>query len=564
MSIDPRDWEAVHEAARGNLGVFTQLAWPELNRGTPLVWSWHNDAICEHLQAVSSGEIKRLVINIPPGMSKTTHVCQTWPVWEWLNAPHHRWGFAAYGSALTLRDSRRRRDLMTSQWYRKSFAPKWELKGDANTVVTVANTETGEMQATSVGGPVTGFHFDRLVCDDPIKAEEVYTKALRGHVEWFNGTWTSRRRDKQDSAMVIIMQRLHDKDLAGVKLAEGGWDHLNLPMEFDPKRKCVTSIGWSDPRKEEGEPLCPARVTPETIADEKRRPAIWSAQYQQSPRVGDGTIWKESWMLFYYLDEPIPGAVAYPGDDVMDRWVSSWDLTFDGGKNNDYNAGGIWARKGPNAYLRDRTKAQMRFTEQRRTVLRMAKKWPEVRRHLIEKKANGDAVLDTLRRPMAAHEARSEEDSIGLPGLVAVEPRGSKVARAEAASTYFETGNVFLPHPSMPGCEWVNDYINELCAFPTGDNDDEVDQTSQALMDLMRTSAVTDESYDAILPAAAGVPPPGRAGAGITDPREAQRALDEAQREAQEEERWKQRERERIAARLGINIDPMAPFTTRR
>lgn len=558
--IDPRDWEAVHEAARGSLAVFTQLAWPELNRGTPLVWGWHNDAICEHLQAVTNGEITQLIINISPGMSKTTHVCQTWPVWEWLHAPHRRWGFAAYGGTLTLRDSRKRRNLMTSEWYIKSFAPKWQLKGDANTVVTVENTETGEMTATSIGGAVTGFHYDRLIVDDPLKADEIYTVALKNHVEWFNSAWSSRRRDKKKSAMVIIMQRLHDKDLAGVKIAEGGWVHLDLPMEYVPKRHCTTSIGWSDPRTVAGELMCPARFDEVEAAKEKRVPRIWASQYQQSPRVGDGTVFREAWIQYYHLDEHIPGCVPFPGAENMDRVLTSWDLTFDGGAKNDFNAGGVWGRKGTDAYLIDRVCAQMRFTEQQWAFRRMAKKWPEATRHLIEKKANGAAVIDVLSRP--AFDVDGKMQWPGVPGILGVTPRAPKVVRAELAAGFFQTGNVYLPHPSI--APWVNDYVSQLCSFPTGDNDDEVDQTSQALMDLMRGSSVTSDDYDAILPSDQGSLYPGHVDTSITDPREAQRALDIAAEEAREEERWKQRERERIAARLGLNIDPGSVFTTRR
>lgn len=560
--IDPRDWEAVHEAARGSLAVFTQLAWPELNRGTPMIWARHNDAICDHLEAVSAGQIRKLIVCVPPAHSKTTHTAQAWPVWEWLRNPSSRWGFAAYGASLSKRDSVKRRDLITSKWFQSSFKTPWSLKGDESLKMEFANTVGGLMWATSIGGAATGYHFDRLIVDDPLKALDIYTVRLALATQWYEEQWASRMRDPNKSAQVIIMQRLHDRDVAGVKMLDPSWTVLRLPMEYERKFHCVTSIGWHDWRTTEGELLCPERFGPEFVADKKRNARVWAAQYQQRPTVGDGTIFKESWFRFYYLDEPIDGAVPYPGDEAMEKWVGSWDMTFDGGAKSDYAVGQVWAKKGPMVYLRDQVREQMRFTVQRRAALRLGRKWPEVRRWLVENKANGAAIIDTLRRPLTREDGVDGEEQTGLPGVIPVNPKEPKIVRAEAVASYFEAGNVVLPHPSI--APWVVEYIEELTAFPTGGNDDQVDSTTQALRDIYRASAVTSDDYDAILPAAPGVPPTGRAGDGVADPREAQRALDLAAEEAREEERWKQRERERIAARLGLNIDPGAVFTTRR
>jgi len=560
--IDPRDWEAVHEAARGSLAVFTQLAWPELNRGTPMIWARHNDAICDHLEAVSAGQIRKLIVCVPPGHSKTTHAAQAWPVWEWLRNPSSRWGFAAYGGDLSKRDSVKRRDLISSQWFKASFKPAWALKGDESLKMVFANDAGGEMRATSVGGAATGFHFDFLVTDDPLKALDIYTVRLSLATQWYEEQWASRLRDPNRSAQVIIMQRLHDRDLAGVKMLDPSWSVLRLPMEYERKFHCITSIGWQDWRTTEGELLCPERFGPEFVADKKKNARVWAAQYQQRPTVGDGTIFKESWFRFYYLDEPIDGAVPYPGDEAMEKWVGSWDMTFDGGAKADYAVGQVWVKKGPMVYLRDQVREQMRFTVQRRAALRLGRKWPEVRRWLVENKANGAAIIDTLRRPLTREDGVDDDEQTGLPGVIPVNPKEPKIVRAEAVASYFEAGNVVLPHPSI--APWVAEYIEELTAFPTGGNDDQVDSTTQALRDIYRASAVTSDDYDAILPAAPGVPPPGRVGDGVVDPRETHRALDIAAEEAREEERWKQRERERIAARLGLNIDPGAVFTTRR
>lgn len=559
MTIDPRDWDALHDVAREKLSVFTRLAWPEINRGTSLIWARHNDAVAEHLEAVSNGQIRKLIVCIPPGCSKTTLASQTWPVWHWLRAPHTRWGFSAYAGELSKRDSVKRRDLINSTWYQEAFAPTWKLKGDESLKMVFANTVSGEMRAMSVGGAATGFHFDFLVSDDPLRAMDIYTARLAQSIQWYEEQWASRMRDPDASAQIIIAQRLHSKDIPGIKMADSTWTVLRLPMEYVKAKHCVTRIGWEDWRTQEGEPLCPERFGPEFIADKKKNSRVWAAQYQQDPKVGDGTVFRSGWLRFYYIDEPIDGAVPYPGDAAMEKWVGSWDMTFDGGAKSDFAVGQVWARKGPTVYLMDQVRDQMRFTEQRRAALRLARKWPEVRRWLIENKANGAAIIDTLRRPLAREEG-GETDDHGLPGVIPVNPTEPKVARAEAVASYFEAGNVVLPHPDI--APWVGQWIEEMTGFPTYSTDDVVDACSQALKDIMRASAVTTDDLNSILPGAATVPPPDETPDNLTDPRRFD-ASDAAFREAMSEERQKQAERDRIAARLGLDLVPGERFSTR-
>ena len=560
MTIGPHEWDALHDAARKSLAIFTQLAWPELNRGTGLIWGRHNDAVAEHLQAVTEGQIRKLIICIPPGCSKTTLAAQTWPVWEWLNDPHYRWGFAAYGGDLSKRDSVKRRDLILSRWFQDAFAPPWQIKADESLKMVFANDRGGEMRATSVGGAATGFHFDRLVTDDASRVLDIYTVRLAQAVRWYDEQWASRLRDPDKSAQVIIGQRLHDRDVPGVKMQDSTWTVLRLSMEYEKTYHCVTRIGWEDWRKTEGELLCPDRFGPEFIAEKKRNARVWAAQYQQRPQVGDGTIVKQSWFRFYHLDEHIDGCVAYPGDEAMDRWVGSWDMTFDGGAKSDYVVGQVWARKGPNVYLLDQVRDQMRFTDQRKAALRLARKWPEVTRWLIEKAANGAAIIDTLQRPRM-EEGGSETDDGGLPGVIAVKPTGPKIARLEAVADYFQAGNVVLPHPDI--APWVVAYMDELSAFPSGTNDDQADATSQALSDIMRYGAPTAAEYDALLGIASSVPSRLPDGEEIQDPRDAARVVEETTRAAMDEERFARRERERVAARLGFDLNPGDPFSTR-
>lgn len=564
--ISRAEYDALHRFARTDLRTFVQLAWPELNPGTPMVWSWHLDAICDHLEAVTNGDIRRLIINVPPGSSKTSIVCQTWPVWEWLRAPERRWGFAAYGSDLSTRDSVYRRRLISSDWFQQQMRPDWQLAGDQSVKMSFDNDAGGGMRATSVGGPGTGFHFDRLVTDDPIKPVDIYTARLGDHVRWFRETWQSRMRDPMRAAQIIIMQRLHDVDLAGVLLKamkHGGerWEHLCIPMRYDPAIKSTTSIGWRDPRKADGELLCPTRW-PTSWVDAKERsdPRTFSAQYQQTPKVADGTIFKEGSFRFYHLDEHIDGCVPYPGDAAMTRWVGSWDFTFEAGKGTDYNCGGVWARHGADIYLRDLVHRRMEFSVQRQAALALARKWPEVRCWLIEKKANGAAILDTLRRPYI--DATGERDN-GLVGLVPVNPTEGKIARAHAVSAIVEGGHMVLPHPSI--APWVTRYIDELVSFPTGAHDDMVDMTTQALRRIGSNGVADDD--DALEQIAPGPRPRVDPSHDMPIAQPGRGEVDAVKRQKSDEQRadaiLSMREAERLAARLGIQLDPMAGLHTR-
>ena len=559
--------EALTDFAREDLATFARLAWPEINPGVNLIWGPHNEAICVHLEAVTRGEIKRLLINVPPGSTKTTLVCQVWPVWEWLQMPALRWGFAAYGIDLSARDSVTRRRLIQSEWYQRTFAPLWSLQGDQSVKTHFDNDVRGTMKATSVGGAATGFHYDRLVTDDPLKPVDIYTARLEQHVQWYKGTWASRMRNPQTAAQVVIMQRLHDRDLCGVLLREmeagtgERWEHLCMPMRYVSARPSRTSIGWRDWRRTDGELLCPGRWSGAWVdAKERSDRRVFAAQYQQAPKVDDGTVFRESWVRYYHLDKPIEGAVPYPGDAAMTRWVGSWDFTFEGGTGTDWNVGGVWARRGADIYLRDRIRERMEFTAQRRAAIRMARKWPEVRRWLIEKKANGAAVLDTLRRPFI--DEAGERDN-GLVGLVPVVPKEGKIARAHAVTALFEGGHVYLPHPDI--APWVPEYVAELVGFPTAAHDDQVDMTTQALADIGRASMADDDALDSIAPPmrAPALDLPAGAALGVPPAREVAEVVEREHREAQAASAHRAKEMQRLAVSLGLDIDPGMPFRTR-
>lgn len=492
--------DAFARACRESFATFARRAWEEIDPA-PLVWNWHLDAICTHLQAVTEGRIKRLLINVPPGHAKSMFVAVLWPAWVWLRHPGWRALFASYAKELSLRDARKCRTLIESAWYRdlrervcRQFGLQlWGFTDDANQVGYYANTALGERKAIGVEGQGTGYRGDCIVVDDPLKAQDVTSEAARVSVlEWWTGTMTSRLNDLESGAVVMIMQRLHEQDLAAHVLAGGGYDHLCLPTEFECVRPCAcatcqkgkTSIGWEDPRKTDGDLLFPKKFGPAAIAAAKHPtqgmgPVAFAAQHQQRPVPAGGHMLKEVWFrrVWRTVGEPEHASGSYeqglevrtiedPQKAKWDQVVMSVDCSFKKTDDADRVAVEVWARKGPDLYLLDLAWDRMGIIETMQAIKDLAKKWPRCTLKMIEDKANGSAVIELLRAQIS--------------GILPVEPQGGKEARIAAASPFIEAGNVWLPLHAP----WRKAFVAEACAFPAGAHDDAVDCMAYAVTRL--------------------------------------------------------------------------------
>jgi len=478
---------------------FLTMAWAEIDP-SPFVDNWHLPIVCERLQAVSSGEVKRLVINVPPGTTKSLTVSVAWPAWEWISRPSTKWMFASYDASLvgTVQGGRVI-DLLQSKW----FIDRWgELLVDKAPAASMFQTAAGGFRfATSPGGKGTGRHVDIQVVDDPNKPQEVggthavTKKAINAVSRWYHATAASRRADPANFRRVIVMQRLHEDDLAGEMLREGGWDHLCLPMRKTHKVcVCHRDCTPEDQRTEEGELLWPERFPEEVVREletTEMGPAVAAAQLQQRPTPASGGMFQKAWFRYWHHK----AGVRPPQEDefpcvqdfckVLPRngtWLQSWDMTFKGGDGTDYVAGGLWLKVGVDHFLVKQVCRRMSFTETVREVKAMTEAEPRALTKLIEDKANGPAVEDTLKREIS--------------GIVLVNPEGGKEARANAVTGLFEAGNVFIPHPDL--APWVQDYRTQLVTFPRGVNDDMVDQTTQALIRLHVRSSPLAEAMRAI------------------------------------------------------------------
>jgi len=445
-----------------SLANFVRRAWQILDPGMPLVWGPHMDAVCLHLEAVTKGQINRLLINIPPGTSKSSLVSVYWPAWEWgpKGIPTNRVIGASHEQSLSVRDSTKMRRLVTDPWYQKLWPTN--LMRDNNQKLSFENESTGFRQACAVRS-MTGRRGDRVIWDDPHSAEDAHSPAALIEAERiFKETLPTRLVSPEHSAIVIVMQRLNENDVSGIILSDDyGYEHLCLPMEYERDRHCKTSIGWEDWRKEEGELLFPDRFPAHVVERDKKLMGSHAVagQFQQRPSAKGGSVFLDHGQRFY-LPKDIP--------EKFDQVICSWDCTFKDTDGSDYVVGQIWGRKDANCYLLDQVRDRMSFTNTKKAVVSLKASRDDIRAVLIEDKANGPAIIDSLK--------------MEVPGLLPVEPDGSKLARAHAITYLWEAGNIYLPHKDI--APWVTRLTDEMSSFPFGANDDQVDSMTQAVRHL--------------------------------------------------------------------------------
>jgi predicted phage terminase large subunit-like protein len=465
------------ELAYESFYSFVRQAW-QVIEAEPYVDNWHVRALCEALQAVEDGRLRRLVISVPPGTGKSLITSVMWSAWLHLRHPQWRIISGTYALDLTVRDSVRARDVISSDWYQGLVDGAWRLKSDQNVKSFFSTSRGGNRIALSVGSAGTGHRADVLIVDDVVNADEHITQEMLAvGISWFKGRMRTRL-DPRTGRIVVIGQRLHDADLPGT-LIDDGWPALVLPMEYDASETTEPPIPESaDPRTEDGELLFPAIFDRDSVEDLKRDlgPRAASAQLQQKPSASDGTIFTVDMLRFWIPEEwefasPrraevrgvfVPHDVKRNDQDAMR--LASWDLSFKGGSKNDFVAGHLWEVQGANVYLIDRRHERMGFRDTRASMLETREKW-NAHAVLVEDKANGPAILDELKG--------------SVPGLIPVTPKGSKEARAESCVPQMAAGQVYLPHPSL--APWVLDVIREMLSFPSSKNDDDVDAMTQAL-----------------------------------------------------------------------------------
>ncbi len=427
----------------------------------------------------------RLIISMPPQEGKSQRASRRFPLWVLTQNPDTRIAITSYELGVARRWGRAIRDDITTHATDLglrvrddlSAQHEWQLDG-----------HDGGVYAAGIGGALTGRPVDLLVIDDPIKdREQADSKVYRDRV-WDWWTDVASTRLAPGAPVVLILTRWHHDDLAARLLkAEDGhlWRVLNIPAQADHD----PGKGGTDPLgREPGEFMASARrrTSEQWQAIRVRSGArTWAALFQGKPTPDEGGLFPRDGWSFYDIapwlerddgSRVVPG-LANVGGDV----IQSWDMTFKDTAGTDYVVGQVWLRRGVDCWLLDQVRARMNFPATCTAVKALTARWPQAVLKLVEDKANGPAVIAQLSRT--------------VPGFIAEEPHGSKLARASAVSPLVEARNVHLPDPSI--APWVGDLVEEAAEFPNGTHDDQVDAMSQALTRLVLDPIVAGQTLDA-------------------------------------------------------------------
>lgn len=465
LQFTSADWIAIEkEISRRSLAEFAKLAWHVLEPSTDLKWGWALDAICEHLEAVTSGEITRLLMNVPPGSMKSLLTGVIWPAWEWgpKDLPQHRFLGTAHSQALAVRDNMKARRLIASKWYQD----RWPiaLTTDQNAKTKFENAKTGFREAMAFTS-MTGSRGDRVVLDDPISADNANSDAeLENAKITFTETLPTRVNNDR-SAIVVIMQRLNERDTSGVILErELDFVHLMIPMRFEMDRRCSTRIGWTDPRQADGELMFPERFPEDQVGDLEKTLGSYAVagQLQQRPAPRGGGMFKRHWFE------------VIPAEPPKCRWVRAWDLAATADENAAWTRGCKMGRTPDGEFvISDMAGIQGSPAETERLILNTASQDGKMVKGSLPQDPGqaGKAQVAYLIKALAGYSYTASPES------------GDKITRAEPLAAQAEIGNVKL----VAG-PWVEAFLDEITTFPAGKFKDQVDAASRAFSELIQSS----------------------------------------------------------------------------
>jgi len=460
MQLTDADLIAIErEYCTRSLGNFAKRAWHVLEPASELKWGWSLDAICEHLEAVSSGEIKRLLMNVPPGCMKSLLTGVLWPAWEWgpKGMQSMRYLGTAHKQDLAVRDNTKCRRLIQSDWFQRLWPI--ELTGDQNAKTKFENDYTGFREAMAFTS-MTGSRGDRVILDDPLSVDHANSEADLRAAELTFTEALPTRVNNDESAIVVIMQRLHEKDTSGIIMKrELGYVHLCLPMRFEAERRCATRIGFVDPRTQDGELLFPERFPETTVVDLEKTLGSYAAagQLQQRPAPREGGMFKRDWF---------PVVRAIPAGT---RFVRGWDLAATEGAG-DWTVGVKIGRQKNGRFLIA-------------NVVRDRKSSAGVERLLVNTASQDgyDCKISIPQDPGQAGKAQTSYLIQQLAGytVTASTESGDKVTRAGPLAAQAEAGNVDI----LEG-DWNDAFFEEITIFPNGTKD-QTDAASRAFNELV-------------------------------------------------------------------------------
>ncbi len=480
--------------AEDTLYGFVKQAWPIVEPATPFVDGWHLQAICDHLEACTRGDIRKLIINIPPRHMKSLAVGVFWFCWSWIHNPSSRWMFSCYSHGLASRDSNKCRAVIESDWYQRNWGDRVRIRRDMNSKDRFENIRTGFRMSTGVLGGATGEGGDFIVCDDPHKASDVNSDTARNHVlNWWDNTMSTRLNDPKTGRHIVVMQRLHEMDLTGWLLDQNrGYELLCIPAEYDSKHPFTrtTSIGWSDPRTEDGEALWPERYGKPEIAELKTNLGTAyniSGQLQQNPAPSAGGMFDRSTFNYFKTEAVDMGdgetRDAFVFNDANGNQKRIWrdecwgmqtcDTAMKVKDESNYTViMTTYVSPSGEIFIDDIARDRIPVPKQYNFLIAQRERHPDVLFQAVEDHASGIGLIQ---------EGRAK----GTP-FKKLRADGDKVRRSMIIATAYENGAVF--HKSAAQAPWLEEYENELMFFPNGKHDDQVDCVSYAGMLALRNS----------------------------------------------------------------------------
>jgi len=463
-SLSEADWLQIErDLCARSLVEFIRQAWHVLEPGQPYIHGNHMDLMAANLEAVTNGDINRLLINVPPGTMKSMCVSVFWPAWEWgpRGMGHMRFIGASHEEGLATRDSMKMRHLVQSDWYQKLWPTPF--MGDQNEKKYFQNDKTGWRQACPVRS-MTGKRGDRVVWDDPHSVEDAHSPAaLETANRIFRETLPTRLNNPDKSAIIIVMQRLNQSDISGYIIEHGlGYEHLCLPMEYEPAARKATTIGPGDWRTSPGELLFPGRFSRETVERDKKIMGDYAVagQFQQRPSPASGGIMKPDMLK---IVDAIPANIA--------EWCRGWDLAST--LNGDYTAGVKLGRLHDGRYIIADVVRERLESHQRDQLMRNTADRDRIKQSIPQDPGQaGKSQVLAMAKLLAGH------------GLHFSPETGDKTVRATPLASQINVGNVL-----MLRAPWNQAFIDEARLFPASTYDDQVDAASRAFNALLRPQA---------------------------------------------------------------------------
>lgn len=468
MSIAPSPWELAAQMFEKTTPEFQSPLDMAATLDDRLVRTPALDLINDTLVRVFNTPDSRLIVSMPPQEGKSQAISRRFPLWGLTQNPDLRIAVASYEANIARRWGRSVRDDITHHQDRLGLQVRQDLS--AQNEWSLGNGNEGGMFTAGVGGAMTGRAVDLMIIDDPVKNREQADSPTYRNRTWEWYTDTVETRLSPGAAVVIVLTRWHEDDLAGRLIADNPdvWEVLNIPAQ---------AVGNHDPlERKPGEFMISARGRTQAQWEARKRavgPKTWGALFQGNPTPAEGGIFPTDLPTF---DRPL-WATRPNGEHMVNQLhngqhhhelLMSWDLTFTGTSTSDYVVGQVWFREDANVYLLDQFRGRIDFNRTLQAIQDMKAKWPQVGAVLVEAAANGHAAINMLQR--------------NVPGIVPVTPRGSKEARADAVSPFVYSGNVWFPTSSLlPN---VQDLREEMLNFPHGGHDDTVDSMTQALNQL--------------------------------------------------------------------------------